>query len=196
MRPSSDLYKTNIAKKYNVKSAVIDMRPYEEEFGNFRDAEPYRVFGAEYNPSYKQKTPIKVDEKAGIYTIHRNQAFDKSHAWFRNKMVEIPRKCAEVDEFARQMCNCAKVLEETEEGDLGGGSLFATGLVAGGALAGVIVALLSVNDNIFGMLQAISVEHFLTSIFGEEGYMIMGVIFFAVMGIVLYRVASKKQIKP
>jgi len=32
-----------------------------------------------------------------------------------NKELEIPRKCAEVDEFVKQMCNCAKVLETNPE---------------------------------------------------------------------------------
>ena len=39
-----------------------------------------------------------------------------------------------------------KIKLTAEEEDLGKGNLFATGLVAGGALAGVIVAILSVND--------------------------------------------------
>ncbi len=90
--------------------------------------------------------------------------------------------------------NAKRKGEETEESDLGTGSLFATGLVAGGALAGVIVALLSVDETVFGWLQMVSVEHFLTGILGHTGYMILGVCFFALMGVVLYRVARKKQI--
>ena len=108
-----------IAKKYNVKSAVVDCRPYEEAFNNFRDSEPYRVFGAQYPPTTfsRQNTFMRTDEKAGIYTIARTQAFDRSHAWFKNKNVIIPKKCAEVKVFAEQMSACAKVLEETEQGD-------------------------------------------------------------------------------
>lgn len=105
----------DIAKKYNVKSAVIDRRPYEEEFEKFQKAEPYRVFGAEYRD--RQKVFKKTDEKSGTYSLLRNQIFDKTHSWVVNKEVIIPRRCAEVDEFAKQMCNCAKVLEETEQGD-------------------------------------------------------------------------------
>jgi hypothetical protein len=110
----------DLALKFNVKSAVVCLRPYEEEFGKFRDKcqkKQIRVFGSEYNPSYKQKVFMKTDEKAGIYTLHRTQAFDKSHAYIKNKKVELPRQCGEVDEFAKQLCACAKVLEETEEGD-------------------------------------------------------------------------------
>lgn len=105
----------DIAAKYNVKSAVVDVRPYEEEFTRFQASEPYRVFGAEYKD--KQREFQKVDEKAGVYSLLRNQIFDKTHQWIKNRMVELPRRCTEMDEFAKQMCNCAKVLEETEEGD-------------------------------------------------------------------------------
>jgi uncharacterized oligopeptide transporter (OPT) family protein len=43
--------------------------------------------------------------------------------------------------------------EAKQDEELGRGSLFATGLIAGGALAGVVVALLSVNDKIFEGLK-------------------------------------------
>ncbi len=82
--------------------------------------------------------------------------------------------------------------EETEDAELGRGSLFATGLVAGGALAGVIVALLSVNDNIFNALQKLSAEHGLTGMLSGSGYYLLGTLFFAFMGWTLYRVARKK----
>ncbi len=105
----------DIAKKYNVKSAVIDLRPYEESFRKFQAAEKYKVFGCVYQDRMKQFQ--KTDEKSGIYTLSRTEIFDKTHAWVRNGELEIPRKCAEVDEFAKQMCNAAKVLEENDAGD-------------------------------------------------------------------------------
>jgi OPT family oligopeptide transporter len=76
--------------------------------------------------------------------------------------------------------------------DLGKGSLFATGLIAGGAIAGVIVALLSVDDTIFKALAKISAEHGLTSALGSGGYAILGVLFFVAMALLLYRQAIKK----
>jgi OPT family oligopeptide transporter len=80
-----------------------------------------------------------------------------------------------------------------EEEDLGKGNLFATGLVAGGALAGVLAAFLFANDNINAGLAKISAEHGLVSALGEEGYKWLGVIFFAIMGFTLYRVAMGKN---
>jgi OPT family oligopeptide transporter len=79
-----------------------------------------------------------------------------------------------------------------EEEDLGRGNLFATGLVAGGALAGVIVAFLSANDNINQGLQNINAEHGLTAALGTNGYYLLGVLFFALMCVMLYRIGSRR----
>jgi len=82
--------------------------------------------------------------------------------------------------------------EKAEEDDLGKGNLFATGLVAGGAVAGVLVAMFSVSDYINAGLQKINVEHILSGILGDTGFFILGVLFFGLMGLTLYRVAMKK----
>ena len=79
------------------------------------------------------------------------------------------------------------------EEDLGKGNLFATGLVGGGAIAGVIVAILSVPEGISAFLHKLNVEPVLTGIFGENGYKLLGIVFFGVMGYVLYRIAMKKD---
>lgn len=79
-----------------------------------------------------------------------------------------------------------------EEEDLQKGNLFATGLVAGGAIAGVIVAFLLASDPISAGLQKISLEHGLSQGLGQTGYYLLGVIFFAFMGFTLYRVGMKK----
>lgn len=84
------------------------------------------------------------------------------------------------------------VIDEQEE-ELGRGSLFATGLVAGGALLGVIFALLSRVPAIANAMNNMSAEHGVVGILGEGGYMVLGVVFFALMGFVLYRVAMSKK---
>ena len=82
-----------------------------------------------------------------------------------------------------------------EEEDLGKGNLFATGLVAGGALAGVLVAILSSIDSVNAKLGKVNAEHELSkpSFLGGEGYKWLGVAFFALMGFVLYRIATGKK---
>jgi OPT family oligopeptide transporter len=80
-----------------------------------------------------------------------------------------------------------------EEEDLGKGNLFATGLVAGGALAGVIVAFLSAGDNTNAFLQKMNAEHALSGSLGQTGYYLLGVAFFALMAITLYRIGVGKN---
>ncbi len=79
-----------------------------------------------------------------------------------------------------------------EEEDLGKGNLFATGLVAGGALAGVLVAILSSIPSINSGLGGVNAEHGISGSLGLEGYKWLGVLFFALMGFVLYRIATGK----
>jgi putative OPT family oligopeptide transporter len=86
-----------------------------------------------------------------------------------------------------------KGVEVKEEDELGSGNLFATGLVAGGALAGVLVAVLSVNENVANTIASISAEHGLTGILGEGGFQILGVLFFVSLAIILYKVAIKNN---
>ncbi|MCC7245785.1 MAG: oligopeptide transporter, OPT family [Saprospiraceae bacterium] len=81
--------------------------------------------------------------------------------------------------------------EASEDADLGKGSLFATGLVAGGALAGVVVALLQASDATAGPLDKLSQEHNLTSMLGIGGYHLLGVISFAALAFFLIRAARK-----
>ncbi len=83
--------------------------------------------------------------------------------------------------------------EAKQDEELGRGSLFATGLIAGGALAGVVVALLSVNDKVFEGLKSISAEHGLTNVLGANGYSLLGLAFFVAMGVMLYRIGIKKE---
>ncbi|MBW7890106.1 MAG: OPT/YSL family transporter, partial [Chitinophagaceae bacterium] len=80
-----------------------------------------------------------------------------------------------------------------EEEDLGKGNLFATGLVAGGALAGVIVAFLAANDSIANGLKYVNFANRISDILGGSlAYEILGVIFFALLGSILYKVAREK----
>ncbi|MCB0520394.1 MAG: oligopeptide transporter, OPT family [Lewinellaceae bacterium] len=82
--------------------------------------------------------------------------------------------------------------KRVEDDELGKGNLFATGLVAGGALAGVIVAILSVQESVANALANINLEeHVLGPLLGNTGFMLLGVAFFAFMGWTVFRVASK-----
>jgi OPT family oligopeptide transporter len=81
-----------------------------------------------------------------------------------------------------------------EEEDLARGNLFSTGLVAGGALAGVVVAMLSVNDKVTDFLKNWSAENKLSEILGSEtNYFFFAAICFLLMGATLYKIAVKEN---
>jgi putative OPT family oligopeptide transporter len=91
--------------------------------------------------------------------------------------------------------NRGYVPREGEE-DLERGNLFATGLVAGGALMGVIFAFLNIPDVTAQFLTKLSVEHNIVDSLSKGAYDFLGVIFFAIMGITLYKVAMKRDTEP
>lgn len=93
--------------------------------------------------------------------------------------------------------------EVVDDSELSRGSLFATGLIAGGALTGVIVAILAVLAP--GFTKALNFElplvggkdaetgQVYTGIMSHDFHMALGVVFFAVMCGILYRLAVRKQ---
>ncbi len=82
--------------------------------------------------------------------------------------------------------------DKLEDDELGKGSLFATGLVAGGALMGVIYAFLMAFET-RDFVGKLNLEETLVNSLGHGGYMLLGFAFFVFMGYVLYRVANSKD---
>ncbi len=83
--------------------------------------------------------------------------------------------------------------KNVEEDEIAPGNLFATGLVAGGAIAGVLVAVLMVIPSVRNALTQINMEPHFINWFGENGYQIIGVLMFLFMAFVLYNISHKKQ---
>jgi putative OPT family oligopeptide transporter len=81
--------------------------------------------------------------------------------------------------------------EKVEDDELGKGSLFATGLIAGGALTGVGVAILAVFASDF--MGQLSLVHAFTNIVGKQGYDIFGIGCFVAMMVILYLLTTKKE---
>jgi putative OPT family oligopeptide transporter len=85
-----------------------------------------------------------------------------------------------------------KPAANAEEEDLSKGSLFATGLVAGGAVAGVLIAFATGTSAGEKFLASISLEEGIVHSVSQNGYFLIGTLFFAIMGAILYKVATKK----
>lgn len=107
----SDLH--DLAKKFKVKSAVIDMYPETRKVREFQEDEDYKVFGCRYQDQLKEGE--KRDEEAGIVTVDRTEICDISHNLIAEEMIELPRRSKELEIYAKEMTSIAKVLEEKKE---------------------------------------------------------------------------------
>ena len=84
-----------------------------------------------------------------------------------------------------------QIKASAEDDELGKGNLFATGLVAGGAVAGVIFAIMAGFDGPAAFLNKLNMEMGFSGLIGHEFYQLLGVLFFLFMAFVLYRIANQ-----
>jgi len=103
----------DIAKRYNVKCAVIDMEPETRKVRDFKLAEPYSVYLCDYQD--RLKTAKRTDEKEGLIVVRRTETLDSVHNTITSPgRLELMRRNSEVDQYAFEMTNAAKVLQEDE----------------------------------------------------------------------------------
>jgi OPT family oligopeptide transporter len=95
--------------------------------------------------------------------------------------------------LVRALVDKKKTSSPTHDEELGKGNLFATGLVAGGAVAGVVIAFISGSNSGEKLLAKISTEEALIHNLGQNGYFLLGAIFFTVMGWMLYKIGLQKN---
>ena len=104
----------DIARRFNVKLAVIDIEPETRAAREFAQAEPYPVFLCDYVNS--PGTETKWNEEDKTVKGYRTEICDSTHNLVaQGGQLILPRRCEEVDICARQMANIAKVLEEDQE---------------------------------------------------------------------------------
>lgn len=100
----------DLARRYNVKSDVVDIRPYEEEARKYQKNSRHKTFLCEYSDT--QVTDSVFNENTGIVKAHRTGIFDQTHRLLSEGHIVLPCQCPEIEEFARQCCNCARFEEE------------------------------------------------------------------------------------
>lgn len=103
-----------LANRFNVRSDVVDIRPYEDSARKYQAESGHKTYLCEY----KENTPISVvyNDKSGIVSVNRTEIFDSTHRMVTTPgMLTIPRYCPEVKEFAKQMCGAYKILETNKK---------------------------------------------------------------------------------
>jgi hypothetical protein len=99
----------DLGVKFNVKSEVDDLRPNAESARSHQKAERHKVLLNEYTES--PLNDASVNENTGIIKSYRTGIFDQSHRFLSNGNIRLPRRCAAIDDFAQQCCNCVKSKE-------------------------------------------------------------------------------------
>ncbi len=104
----------DLAKRFNVKSDVVDIRPYEDSARKYQSESKHKTFLCEY----KENTPMGAvyNDKSGIVAVGRTEIFDATHGLVTTPgQLSIPRYCPEIKEFAAQLCGAYKILETNKK---------------------------------------------------------------------------------
>jgi len=97
----SDIH--DLAKRFNVKEAGIDIAPDIDSAKQFQKTEPYRVWLIDYKTSRHVSGSAK-DMKNHIIKANRTEICDATHRLIAEKLISLPRK-ETLEEFAKQVCN-------------------------------------------------------------------------------------------
>lgn len=104
----------DLAREFHVSNCVIDALPETHKVREFQAAEPYEVFLCEYQEKLATGPVWKLD--VGIVKCNRTEVCDQTHSLIATpKKCELPRRCGEIERYAKEMSNIAKVLEEDKE---------------------------------------------------------------------------------
>ncbi len=103
----------DLALKMNVHSAVIDSGPYDHGVREFQRTEPYTIYLCQY--SEQMPGNCIFDSKSGIVKCNRNEWCDKVHMTYTGNNIRIPRKSAEINEYAYELTRTAKTIIENPD---------------------------------------------------------------------------------
>jgi hypothetical protein len=104
----------DLAQRFNVQSAVLDMEPETRMVREFQAQEPYPVFLCDYQE--RLRVPERIDDDRGIVVVRRTEMCDRSHNFVVTPgRCVLPRGSPELDQYAKEMSSIAKVLEVNKE---------------------------------------------------------------------------------
>jgi hypothetical protein len=102
---------SRLVRKFNCKSGVIDVRPYESAARRFQNEHKMRIFLCEYSESTALSR--RYDSKSGLVKVNRTEVFDDTHALVTSPgRLVIPHICPEVRLFAYQVANPVRQFDE------------------------------------------------------------------------------------
>ena len=101
--------------RFNCKSGVIDIRPYEAAARRFQKEHAMRIFLCEYSENTTVGRSFNLN--TGIVKVNRTEIFDDTHNLIaEDGLITLPRKdTPEIKIFAKQVCDPAKTLETNKK---------------------------------------------------------------------------------
>lgn len=102
-----------LAKRFGVRTVAIDAYPETRKAREFQKSSGVPTYLCVYRD--KIKGGEKMDEETGMVDLARTEICDMTHMNVVKGVYLFPRRGPQVEEFARQMINIAKVLEEDEK---------------------------------------------------------------------------------
>ena len=100
----------DLIKRFHVDVAMIDLYPETRKVREFQKSEPGKILGCQYRD---QMTGGEViDERSSVMTVARTEVCDATHTQIVDDYMELPRRNPEIEEYALEMSNIAKVQEE------------------------------------------------------------------------------------
>lgn len=101
----------SLNSRFNVTTCVIDYKPEIHKVRDFQQQEPYAVYAADY---VERKIGAATwDERDKTVKVNRTEICDATHDLVITLgRLELPTRNKEVEQYAFEMCNIAKKLED------------------------------------------------------------------------------------
>jgi hypothetical protein len=104
-----------LGRRFNIASMVIDYKPEIHKVRDFQAQEPYSVYACDYVE--RRTGSASWDEKEKMVKVNRTEICDATHEIVVTPgRLEIPSRNKELEQFAFEMCNMAKKLEDDPYG--------------------------------------------------------------------------------
>ena len=101
----------DLARRFNVQTCVIDYKPEIHKVREFQRNTSFSVFACDYIE--KKAGVVQWDEKDMNVRVNRTEICDASHDLVVTPgRLELPSRNKELEEYAFEMCNIAKKLED------------------------------------------------------------------------------------
>lgn len=106
----------DLVYRFNVKVCVIDAEPETRKAREFQQSHQdiCKILLCDYQD--RLKSHEKRDDTKGLLTVRRTETCDMTHSSITKNLIELPRRSQEVDEYADEMTNIAKILETDKSG--------------------------------------------------------------------------------